>query len=162
MKQISFPFMAILLFPWLACNNRSANSAAAAPLPSQAINAKMILPESKDTVLTSGRRNIYLVGRRNMRGYFVERSVFPAGYKGMPHVHNSDLYVTVIDGYANVAMGSAFDTTVNVHSYGPGSFLVIPADQPHYEWFPVTCTIQIEGIGPQETFYTSDTTKKKK
>jgi len=160
MKQVSVPFMAILLFPWVACNNRSANSTAMTAAPAKSVEAAMLLPDVKDTLLTSGRRNIYLVGRRNTRGYYVERSVFPAGYKGMPHVHNSDIYVTVIDGYANVAMGRVFDTTTGFKTYGPGSFFIIPADQAHYEWFPDRCTLQIEGVGPNETFYTTDSTKK--
>lgn len=158
MKQASFPLMVILLFSWVACNNSRTESSIAASV-ANTTEAPMVLPDAKDTLLTSGRRNIYLIGRRNMAGFFVERSLFPAGYKGMPHIHNNDLYVTVIEGTANMGIGKVFDTTASFRAYGPGSFLVIPADQPHYEWFPAACTLQIEGIGPQETFYTSDTTK---
>lgn len=144
--------MALLLIPWLSCTNEAAHEQAkltAAPAP----EVPMILPASKDTTLPSGRKNIYLVGMRNQPGYFVERGEFPAGYKGLPHLHNADLYVTIIKGSAHIGMGEKWDTTSNVPVYGPGSFIVIKADQPHYEWFTETCVMQIEGIGPNETFY---------
>jgi hypothetical protein len=162
MKQISLPVLVVLLFPWLACNHQTANDAAStiANSPSPVSTAEMIIPPSKDTVLASGRKNIYLFGRRNLPGFYIERSVFPAGYKGMPHVHNSDLYVTIINGSAHMVFGKQFDTTAG-HHYGPGSFMIIKKDQPHYEWFTESCTMQIEGIGPQETFYLSDSTKGK-
>ncbi len=162
MKQISLPILVVLLFPWLACNNQTANDAATkvANEPSPTSTAEMILPPSKDTVLSSGRKNIYLFGRRNQPGFFIERSIFPAGYKGMPHVHNSDLYLTIISGSVHMVMGKDFDTTA-AHPYGPGSFLIIKKDQPHYEWFKENCTMQIEGIGPQETYYINDSTGKK-
>lgn len=154
--------MAILVVPWLACNDQAAHEQAklsAAP-PSPSV-APMILPPAQDTTLPSGRRNIYLVGVRTHAGYFVERTTFPAGYKGLPHVHNSDLYVTIISGSAHMGMSETFDTSGNVPLYGPGSFVVIKADQPHYEWFSEACTMQIEGIGPNETFYVNEPKTKK-
>ena len=87
------------------------------------------------------------------RGIFVERSDFPAGYIGMPHVHNEDLYVTIIKGSVYIAFGEKLDTTLNIKPLGPGSFLVIPADKAHYEWFKEPCTMQIEGMGPQSTYF---------
>ena len=161
MKKTSVAAMALLLVPWLACTNSNNNAKQLAATPG-IDKAGMILPNVHDTVLPSGRRNIYLAGNRSKSGFFVERSTFPAGYKGLPHVHNGDLYVTILDGSAYMVMGSVFDTTLDIKPYGPGSFLVIPADQPHYEWFRETCVMQIEGIGPNETFYVSDSVAKKK
>ena len=153
MKKTSFHTMALLLVPWLACNNPSQQNIAKHPPIASAVPAPMILPDVKDTTLPSGRKNIYLSGSRTKTGFFVERSIFPAGYKGMPHVHNADLYVTVLDGSGYVVMGNTFDTSTSIKPYGPGSFFIIPADKPHYEWFTQQCTMQIEGIGPNETFY---------
>jgi quercetin dioxygenase-like cupin family protein len=153
MKQL-YPLLAVVLL--FSCNRLSKN---AVPLYVNESKAPMILPPVQDTVLQSGRRNIYLVGRRNLPGYYVERSVFPAGYNGMPHVHNSDIYVTIISGSARIAFGKVFDTTVVADLYGPGSFLVIPADKPHYEWFREECTLQVEGNGPQETYYITDSVR---
>jgi quercetin dioxygenase-like cupin family protein len=157
MKKTACHAMALLLIPWLACNDQAAHeNAKLSSAPPAASKAAMILPSVKDTTLPSGRRNTYLVGLRNKPGFFVERGVFPAGYRGLPHIHNGDLFVTIIDGSAHIALGSRYDTTANVPVYGPGSFIIIKADQPHYEWFTETCTMQIEGIGPNETFYVKD------
>lgn len=154
MKQISLYAMAILLVPWTACENKS-SSPIASNAKVETSNAPMILPEAHDTVLPSGRKNLYLVGRRDSPGFFVERSTFPAGYKGLPHVHNSDIYITILSGSGYVQMGDKFDTTSDAKRYGPGSFLKIPAEQPHYEWFTEECVIQVEGVGPNETFFVS-------
>ena len=159
MKQISLYAMAILLVPWTACENQTA-SPIASNSNVETTKAAMILPDAQDTVLPSGRKNLYLAGRRDSPGFFVERSTFPRGYKGLPHVHNGDIYITILSGSAYLVTGSKFDTTVDAKPYGPGSFLKIPAEQPHYEWFPEECVIQIEGIGPNETFFVSNGDKK--
>lgn len=151
--------MALLLIPWLACNDQAAHEHAKLS-PPPAPNAAMILPPAQDTTLPSGRRNIYLAGMRNKPGFYVERSIFPAGYKGLPHIHNADIYVTIISGSVHIGLSDQFDTTAKVPVYGPGSFIVIKADQPHYEWFSEECTMQIEGIGPNETFYVNEPVKK--
>jgi hypothetical protein len=153
MKKSTRYAMALLLVPWVSCTNQPVQHLANQPPALAGVKAEMILPPAKDTVLPSGRQNIYLAGMRNQPGFFVERAVFPPGYKGMPHVHNGDLYVTIISGSAYIVMNDQFDTTAAVKPYGPGSFLKIPADQPHYEWFTEECIMQIEGIGPNETYY---------
>ena len=155
MKQTSRYAMAILLVPWVSCTEQPVQHLAKQPPTIAGVHADMILPPAKDTVLPSGRQNIYLAGLRNQPGFFVERTIFPAGYKGTPHVHNADLYVTIISGSAFIVMDDRFDTTVAVKPYGPGSFLKILADQPHYEWFTDECIMQIEGMGPNETYYVS-------
>ena len=160
MKKTACHAMALLLVPWLACNDQAAHENAK-PSPSSASVAPMILPPAQDTTLPSGRRNIYLAGLRNKPGFYVERSIFPAGYKGLPHIHNADIYVTIITGAAHLALGNRFDTLANVPVYGPGSFVIIKADQPHYEWFTEACTMQIEGIGPNETYYVNEPVTKK-
>lgn len=160
MKKIACHVMALLLVPWLACNDQAAHEHAKLS-DSPSSQAAMILPPAQDTTLPSGRRNIYLAGHRNKPGFYVERSIFPAGYKGLPHIHNSDIYVTIISGSAHVGLTDKFDTTAKVPVYGAGSFLVIRADQPHYEWFTEECTMQIEGIGPNETFYVNEPVGKK-
>ena len=160
MKKTARYAMAILLVPWLSCTNQQVRKIGNQP-PMAGEKARMILPPAKDTLLPSGRRNIYLVGLRNEPGFFTERYIFPAGYKGTPHVHNSDLYVTIISGSAHIVMDKVFDTTVTTMAYGPGSFLIIKADEPHYEWFKEQCIMQVSGIGPNETYYLSEDSTKK-
>ena len=116
-----------------------------------AVFAPMIIPESKDTLLPNGRRNIFLVSRREIPGLFVERAIFPASYKSNPHTHPGDLNVTVITGSFNLALSSNPDSARIARVYGPGSFVIIPANQPHFEWFTERTVMDITGIGPLKT-----------
>ena len=113
--------------------------------------APMIIPESKDTLLGNGRRNIFLVSRRELPGLFVERAIFPASYKSNPHTHPGDLNITVITGSFNLALSSNPDSARIAHVYGPGSFVIIPANQAHFEWFTERTVMDITGIGPLKT-----------
>jgi len=113
--------------------------------------AQMIIPESPDTLLSTGRRNIFLVGRRELPGLFVERSHFPPGYKSNPHIHPGNLNITVISGSFNLAYSSHADSATVTHVYGPGSFVIIPGNQSHFEWFTENTVMDINGIGPLKT-----------
>ena len=110
-----------------------------------------LIPESPDTMLSNGRRNIFLVGRKELEGFFVERSVFPVGYRSYPHTHPVSVYVTVIGGTFNIAFTSDPDSAAVAKAYGAGSFVIIPADAPHFEWFTERTEIDIAGIGPVKT-----------
>ena len=114
--------------------------------------AQMTIPESPDTLLSTGRRNIFLVGRRELPGLFVERSHFPPGYKSNPHIHPGNLNITVISGSFNLAYSSNADSAIATHIYGPGSFVIIPGNQSHFEWFTENTVMDITGIGPLKTF----------
>ncbi len=160
-KTAHIAAMAMLLVPWLSCTNNPEQNIASPPM-AKGEKAKMILPPMQDTVLQSGRKNMYLAGHRNQPGFFIERYIFPPGYKGMPHVHNSDLYVTILSGSAHIVLDKVFDTTNTAMAYGPGSYVVIKADQPHFEWFTEECTMQVSGIGPNETYYLPENEIKKK
>jgi len=111
----------------------------------------MIIPESPDTLLSTGRRNIFLISRRALPGLFVERSYFPPGYRSNPHSHNGDLNITVISGSFNLVFTNNNDSAVVANVYGPGSFVIIPANQVHFEWFTEKTIMDITGIGPLST-----------
>jgi hypothetical protein len=92
----------------VSCNQKkSENNFEVKPVSS----AQMIIPVSHDTLLSSGRRNIFLVSRREMPGLFVERSYFPPGYKSNPHTHQGDLNITVITGSINLVLNNNPDST---------------------------------------------------
>ena len=110
-----------------------------------------IIPVSGDTLYANGRRNIFLVGRREKAGLFVERAIFPPSYRSNPHTHPGDLNITVIEGVINLALTGNPDSTANAKAYGPGSFIIIPANTPHFEWFTEKSVIDITGIGPLNT-----------
>jgi quercetin dioxygenase-like cupin family protein len=132
----------------IACNQKKAESEFEAK-PTTAPLA--IVPESPDTLLSNGRRNIFLVSRRELPGLFVERSVFPPSYRSNPHTHPGNLNITVISGVHNLALTSNPDSAAVAKVYGPGSFVIIPANQPHFEWFTETTIMDITGIGPMQT-----------
>ena len=114
-------------------------------------SAQMIIPVSPDTLLASGRRNIFLVSRRELPGLFVERSYFPSGYKSNPHTHQGNLNITVISGSLNLVLNNNPDSSVAAKVYGPGSFIIIPAHQIHFEWFTESTFVDINGVGPLNT-----------
>ncbi len=149
MKKLALYSFPSLLF--LASCSGKTEAPATAPPATEPI-AAMVVPQATDTVLPSGRHNYYLVGNRNKEGFFLERSFFPAGYKGTPHVHSAVMYVTIIKGNWHLGYGDAIDTTKG-EVYGPGSFVMIPPDKVHYEWFTEDCLMQLEGFGPYNTFY---------
>ncbi len=163
MNKLPVYTIALLLVPWLGCQ-QSENKPQAPELsrPTPTSTAEMIVPPAKDTTLKSGRHNTYLLSSRDKKGFFIERSDFPAGYIGEPHIHNEHLYVTIIKGSVYMGFGEKLDTTQPLKPYGPGSFIIIPADQPHFEWFKEPCTMQIEGNGPQNTYYIPQTKKENK
>ncbi len=156
MKKLTLYLYLFLLICLPGCqNSETSKEPADQANPTPSSTAEMIVPPAEDTTLPSGRHNIYLVSGRDKKGFFVERSEFPKGYIGEPHVHNENLYVTIIKGSVYLAFGEKLDSTISIKPLGPGSFVVIPADKPHYEWFKESCTMQIEGIGPINTYYIS-------
>ena len=74
---------------------------------------------------------------------------FPDGYKFPPHWHPRAENVTVLEGTLLLAMGEAFDKS-NLKSYGPGDYLFIAAENPHYGGAKGDTVLQLHGIGPFE------------
>jgi quercetin dioxygenase-like cupin family protein len=138
---------AIVAIIFLSCKNDKET-----PPPVSSIGQpQMIIPVSNDTLLSSGRKNIFLVSRRELPGLFVERSIFPPGYRSQPHTHPSNMNITVIAGSLNIAFTANPDSASIANVYGPGSFLVIPSGQSHFEWFTENTVMDITGIGPMHT-----------
>lgn len=148
MKSQFFPVIALAGSLLISCNQKkTGTSFETKPVAS----AQMIIPVSPDTLLSTGRRNIFLVSRRELPGLFVERSYFPAGYKSNPHTHPGNLNLTVITGTFNIAITENPDSATVAHVFGPGSFVIIPANQTHFEWFTENTVMDITGIGPLKT-----------
>lgn len=133
----------------ISCNQKK--SGENAERKSEIVSAPMIIPDSPDTLLSTGRKNIFLVSRRELPGLFVERSYFPPGYRSNPHIHPGNLNITVITGSFNLAFSTNPDSASVTHVYGPGSFVIIPANQSHFEWFTENTVMDITGIGPLKT-----------
>ncbi len=53
----------------------------------------------------------------------------------------------MLEGRFHLGIGTRVDSSA-ARVYPPGSFLVIPAGVPHYEWGEAETVIQLSGIGP--------------
>lgn len=75
------------------------------------------------------------------------RLAFPDGYMFPPHWHPRAENVTVLEGTFLLSMGEAFDESELV-SYGPGDYLFIEAENPHFGGAEGRTVIQLHGVGP--------------
>jgi len=150
MRHQFIPVILIAGALMISCNTKK-NASEKPEVNSEAASAPMIIPEAQDTLLSSGRKNIFLVGRRESPGFFVERAIFPPGYKSNPHTHPGNLNITVITGSFNLVLSGNPDSAAVAKTYGPGSFVIIPANQPHFEWFTERSVMDITGVGPITT-----------
>lgn len=97
----------------------------------------------------SGMQIAGMVGDFTAEGPYVLRLSFPDGYRFPAHFHPNDENLTVISGTLLLAMGEEEDESSLV-SYGPGDFLNIPAEHPHFGGATGHTVIQLHGMGPFE------------
>ena len=77
----------------------------------------------------------------------------PGASRVLPHTHPDDEIVTVIEGTWYLGIGESFDET-KLKAYPAGSFIIIPADVPHFlatREGPVI--VQVSGRGIFQTKY---------
>ena len=96
---------------------------------------------------TSGVAGLDLVQSLADSGHYVSRTRFAPGRGLGPHQHTRTTTITVLQGRFHLGIGSSVDSSA-VRGYPPGSFLVIPAGVPHYEWGEGETVIQLSGVGP--------------
>jgi len=82
-------------------------------------------------------------------GPYVLRLAFPDGYTFPPHWHPMPENVTVIEGTFLLGMGGQVDESAIVE-YGPGDYLNIPAEHPHFGGAKGWTEVQLHGTGPFE------------
>jgi quercetin dioxygenase-like cupin family protein len=80
-------------------------------------------------------------------GTYVIRLSFPDGYRFPPHWHPQAENLTVISGTFLLAMGNKTDNAKLV-TYAPGSFMSIPAKNPHFGGAKGATVIQLHGQAP--------------
>ncbi len=97
----------------------------------------------------SGMQVAGLYGDFTMEGPYALRLSFPDGYRFPPHWHPMDENLTVISGTLLLAMGDTADDSQLV-SYGPGDYLNLPAEHPHFGGATGYTVIQLHGVGPFE------------
>ena len=80
---------------------------------------------------TDGRQRALLRGDSSKGGDWIDRVRIPAGSRVLSHTHPDDEIRTVIEGTWYLGIGDKFDET-KLKAYPAGSFIVIPAEVPHF------------------------------
>lgn len=97
----------------------------------------------------SGMQIAGVVGDFTKEGPYVLRLSFPDGYRFPAHYHPMDENLTVVSGTLLLAMGEEEDES-SLDDYGPGDFINIPAEHPHFGGASGETVIQLHGMGPFE------------
>jgi quercetin dioxygenase-like cupin family protein len=124
----------------------------------QATKMTMLTPdqlkwEEVPAGLPKGAKAAVLSGNPAAAGFFTVRmQVAQDNYTVKPHTHPTDEMITVVKGTFHAGMGTQFDKSA-AKDYSEGSFLVMPANSPHFAWADKDTIIQISGAGPFQIKY---------
>src|ERR1700751_5062708 len=100
-----------------------------------------------------GRQRAHLFGDSSQGGTWIDRVKIPGGARVLSHTHPQDELVTVIEGTWYLGEGAKFDSA-NLKNYPAGSFIVIPAGNPHFVAAKDgTVVVQLSGIEKFQTNY---------
>ena len=99
-----------------------------------------------------GRQRAHLFGDSSQGGTWIDRVKIPSGARVLAHTHPRDELATVIEGTWYVGEGAKFDAA-KLKSYPAGSFVVIPANVPHFVQAKGAVVVQLTGIGKWQTDY---------
>ena len=100
-----------------------------------------------------GRQRAQLFGDSGEGGTWIDRVKIPGGARVLAHTHPQDELVTVIQGTWYLGEGAKFDSA-KLKAYPPGSFIVIPANIPHFVAAKKgTVVVQLSGTGKFQTNY---------
>src|SRR6266576_2445246 len=99
-----------------------------------------------------GRQRAHLYGDSSQGGTWIDRVKIPGGARVLAHTHPQDELATVIEGTWYVGEGAKFDSA-KLKGYPAGSFVVIPANVPHFVEAKGAVVVQLTGIGKWQTDY---------
>ena len=102
--------------------------------------------------LPPGSKVAAMDGNPKDAGLFTMRLKFPANYKISPHWHPADEHITVISGTFYMGMGDRLEEAA-AKELPTGSFVVMPAKQPHFAMTKVETVVQLHGVGPWAVTY---------
>ncbi|MDP9018843.1 MAG: cupin domain-containing protein [Candidatus Eremiobacteraeota bacterium] len=95
----------------------------------------------------AGMQMAVLFGSPAKSGPFTIRIKVPDGLKMASHFHAGTERVTVISGTFLAGVGDTMDAT-KMMTFGPGTFIVMPANVHHYASVKGETVVQVEGMGP--------------
>lgn len=102
---------------------------------------------------TDGRQRAHLLGDSSKGGVWIDRVRIPGDSRVLAHTHPEDEIVTVIEGTWYLGIGDRFDET-RLKAYPAGSFILIPADVPHFlATRESPAIVQLSGKGIFRTTY---------
>ena len=102
---------------------------------------------------TDGTRYALLEGRRDRAGEAFSYAFFiPGDFWDAPHWHTADARVFVVSGCLRLAYGNRFDRAATA-SFGPGSYILVPAEAVHYDGAAEDTLIVGTAIGAWSTHY---------
>lgn len=102
--------------------------------------------------LPPGAKVAMVFGDSSKEGPFTMRVKLPADYKVPPHFHPGAETVTVLSGTFYASMGDVFDAS-KAKSMPAGSFLALPAKDPHFVYTKEETVIQVSAVGPWSLTY---------
>ncbi len=120
-----------------------------------AVPAQEITFQPGPPTLPAGAQVAVLLGSPAEAGPFVLRLKFPAFYEVSPHFHSKEEHLTVLKGRFGMSTGEVLDRT-GIDLLLPGSFVRIPAGQPHFAWAEEETIVQINGVGPFDVNYVDE------
>ena len=96
----------------------------------------------------SGPDIAVIAGDPAKEGFYIIRARFKPGVMSQPHYHPGARHVTVISGMWWAGKGATFDPN-NTTPLGPGSYMLHPAGEVHYDGAKdVEAIVEIKGMGP--------------
>ena len=96
-----------------------------------------------------GMKLAVMHGDPGVKGDYVVRLMFPAGYRFPVHWHPGAEHLTVVSGTFQLGMGNSADWNA-LKNYAPGDFIYIPARHAHFGGSTAQgpSVIQLHGEGP--------------
>jgi mannose-6-phosphate isomerase-like protein (cupin superfamily) len=100
-------------------------------------------------VRPSGVARMMLAGGLSTTDMTTFRMYYPSTFKVASgvHFHAGTEHVIVLKGSMRLGFGTCPDPAKAL-TYGPGSFMSIPAGAPHYEWINGPVELQVTSVGP--------------
>lgn len=94
-----------------------------------------------------GRMVAVLVGHPSKTGTYIVRYKLPDGYTAAPHWHDTDYYLTVLQGTLLWGVGETIDRS-KATALPPGSFVTVPKGVAHWAIAKGVTIVQVQIMGP--------------
>lgn len=103
-----------------------------------------------------GEQIALLVGDPALPGDYSLRRRFPPGHQTRSHWHPHAEYGTVISGIFYIGFGEVASRSHAI-PLGPGGFIRVPPNTPHFSFADEEVIVQVHGPGPRTTYYVHET-----